>query len=100
MIGFAEESGSRPLYARVLRLRQLNPSGMLCFLLLEGAALVGLVLALAELVDWWAILVLPILVAIMVKANDLVAAVVVRSAAKVPEQEQERFRREMGWWGG
>lgn len=87
--------GRRPLYARLLRLRQLNPGPILCFILLEGSATLGLLLALAELASWWAILMLPTAVAVMVKANDVVAAALTRSAALVPEQEQERFRREI-----
>lgn len=85
----------RPRYARVLRLRRLNPSSTLCFLFLEGSIAFALLLALAELVSWWSILVLPVLVAAAVKANDRVAVAVARSAALVPEQEQERFRREI-----
>jgi hypothetical protein len=81
----------------VLRLRQLNPGPTLCFLLLEGSAFLALLLALAELASWWVILVLPVAVALMVKANDVVALTVARAAALVPEQEQERFRRE-GWF--
>ncbi|HEX6967512.1 MAG TPA: hypothetical protein VF174_01610 [Micromonosporaceae bacterium] len=85
----------QPLYARVLRLRQLSPGPMLCFVLLEGSLTLGLLLALAELAVWWIILALPMAVAVTVKANDMIAAVVLRSAALVPEQEQERFRREV-----
>lgn len=95
LVGTAAEPRPRTLYARMLRLRQLNPSGMLCFVFFEGAVIVGLLLALAELVSWWVMLVLPTAVSIMVKANDVVAAAVARSAARVPEQEQERFRREV-----
>jgi len=96
-----QESRLRPLYARLLGLRHLNPGGLLCFLFLEGTVAFGLLLALAELIAWWGILVLPVMVAVMVKANDLVAGAVVRSAALVPEQERDRFRREVlsgaGW---
>jgi hypothetical protein len=90
-----QEDRLRPLYARVLRLRHLNPGGMLCFVFLEGAVALGLLLALAELVSWWGMLVLPVAVAVMVKANDLLAGAVARAAALVPEQERERFRREV-----
>ncbi|BCJ44943.1 hypothetical protein GCM10010168_84830 [Actinoplanes ianthinogenes] len=63
----------QPLYARVLRLRHLSPGGLLCFVFLEGAVALGVLLALAELVSWWGVLVLPAAVAVMVKFNDLVA---------------------------
>ncbi|GIJ09074.1 hypothetical protein ACFFMR_12055 [Micromonospora andamanensis] len=91
----ADEERYRPFYARVLGLRFVNPGGVLCFIFFEGAIALAALLALAELVTWWAVLVLPAAVAVMVKLNDLVAAAVVRSAAAVPEQERDRFRRQM-----
>ncbi|BCY06216.1 hypothetical protein L3i22_013040 [Actinoplanes sp. L3-i22] len=63
----------QPLYARMLGLRHLSPGGLLCFVFLEGALALGALLALAELVSWWGVLVLPAAVAVMVKFNDLVA---------------------------
>ncbi|MEU8263599.1 hypothetical protein AB0C02_23605 [Micromonospora sp. NPDC048999] len=89
------EERCRPLYARVLGLRFVNPGGVLCFLFFEGAVALALLLALAELVSWWAVPMLPAVVAAMVKLNDLVAEVVIRTAAQVPEQERDRFRRQM-----
>ncbi|WP_435209494.1 hypothetical protein [Micromonospora sp. bgisy143] len=91
----ADEERYRPLYARLLGLRFVNPGGVLCFLFFEGTIALAVLLALAELVTWWAVLVLPVVVAAMVKLNDMVAAVVIRSAALVPEQERDRFRRQM-----
>ncbi|MET8351952.1 MULTISPECIES: hypothetical protein [unclassified Micromonospora] len=91
----ADEERYRPLYARLLGLRFVNPGGVLCFLFFEGTVALAVLLALAELVTWWAVLVLPAVVAVMVKLNDMVAAIVVRSAALVPEQERDRFRRQM-----
>ncbi len=85
----------RPLYARLLGLRFVNPGGVLCFLFFEGSVALAVLLALAELVSWWAVLVLPVAVAAMVKLNDMVAEVAVRTAALVPEQERDRFRRQM-----
>ncbi|MFI7305511.1 hypothetical protein ACIBM8_20045 [Micromonospora aurantiaca] len=90
-----DEERYRPLYARVLGLRFVNPGGVLCFLFFEGAVALAVLLALAELVSWWAVLVLPVAVAAMVKLNDVVAEMVVRTAAQVPEQERDRFRRQM-----
>ena len=66
-------SAKPPLYARVLRLRHIHPGGMLCFLFCEGTVALGILLALAELAPWWSALVLPVVVALMVKVNDLVA---------------------------
>ncbi|SCL41978.1 hypothetical protein GA0074692_6593 [Micromonospora pallida] len=91
----ADEERYRPLYARVLGLRFVNPGGVLCFLFFEGAVALAALLALAELVSWWSVLLLPAAVAVMVKLNDVVAASVVRSASLVPEQERDRFRRQM-----
>ncbi|MET8309470.1 hypothetical protein [Micromonospora sp. NPDC005173] len=91
----ADEERYRPLYARLLNLRFVNPGGVLCFLFFEGTIALAALLALAELVTWWSVLVLPAVVAVMVKLNDMVAAIVVRSAALVPEQERDRFRRQM-----
>ncbi|GIG60934.1 hypothetical protein Lfu02_53060 [Longispora fulva] len=63
----------RPLYARVLRLRHLRPGGLMCFLLLEGSVLLAVLLSMAELVTWWSLVVLPVVVAVMVKVNDVIA---------------------------
>ncbi|MFU8851878.1 hypothetical protein ACNAW0_12975 [Micromonospora sp. SL1-18] len=90
-----DEERYRPLYARVLGLRFVNPGGVLCFLFFEGAVALAALLALAELVSWWAVLVLPAVVSAMVKLNDLVAEAVIRTAAQVPEQERDRFRRQI-----
>jgi hypothetical protein len=70
----------RPLYARMLRLRYLTPSGLLCFVFFEGAVALGLLLGLAELVSWWGVLVLPAMVALMVKLNDVVTGSLARAA--------------------
>ncbi|KWV31176.1 hypothetical protein AWV63_19055 [Micromonospora rifamycinica] len=85
----------RPLYARLLGLRFVNPGGVLCFVFFEGAVALAVLLALAELVNWWAVPVLPLAVAVMVKLNDVVAERVIHSAALVPEQERDRFRRQV-----
>ncbi|KXK63516.1 hypothetical protein AWW66_02965 [Micromonospora rosaria] len=90
-----DEERYRPLYARLLGLRFVNPGGVLCFLFFEGSVALAALLALAELVSWWSVLLLPAAVAVMVKLNDMVAETVVRSATLVPEQERDRFRRQM-----
>ena len=69
----ADASVDKPLYARILRVRHLSPSGFLCFVFLEGSVALGILLALAELVSWWGVVVLPVTVAVMVKLNDVVA---------------------------
>ncbi|GIF68691.1 hypothetical protein Ais01nite_67260 [Asanoa ishikariensis] len=74
------ESG-RPFYARALRLRHLNPSSTVCFVFLEGATAFAVILALAELIPMWGVVLLPICIAAMVKINDLVAGAAVKAAA-------------------
>jgi len=76
-----DEASLQPLYARMLGLQYLAPSGFLCFVFLEGAVVLGILLALAELVSWWGVLVLPATVAVMVKLNDVVAGMLARPAA-------------------
>lgn len=77
-----EDVQDRPLYARALGLRYLRPGGMLCFFFFEGAVALATLLALAELVSWWAVLVLPAAIAVMVKINDVIAGVGARAAAR------------------
>lgn len=68
-----DRAADRPLYARLLRLRHLRPNGLLCFVYFEGVIALAILLALAELVSWWGVLVLPACVAVMVKVNDVIA---------------------------
>jgi hypothetical protein len=60
-----------PLYWRLLRLRQLRPNGWQRALLVEGSVAVGVLLVLADAATAWTVLVLPVVVALVVKANDL-----------------------------
>jgi hypothetical protein len=92
----AEEAPHRSLYARALRLRYVNPSGLLCFLFVEGAAALAVLLALAELVSWWGVVALPASVAIMVKVDDVVAGAVARSAPPIPAGVRAEARRGRG----
>lgn len=69
---------SRPLYARVLKLQHINPGGFVCFLLAEGVVALATLMALAELVNWWAVPLLPLVVAGFVKINDIIAGVFAR----------------------
>lgn len=61
-----------PLYWRVLRLHHVRPSGWQRAVLVEGMVAVGIVLVLAGVATPWTILVLPVVVAVLVKLNDLV----------------------------
>ncbi|HEY3010221.1 MAG TPA: hypothetical protein VGJ63_19460 [Micromonosporaceae bacterium] len=88
------EARRRPLYARVLGLRYLNPSGLMCFLFFEGTIAFALLLSLAELVTLWGVVVLPLSVATMVKINDVVAGAVQRSVARTPSQARTEVMRD------
>jgi predicted secreted protein len=73
------------MYARVLGLQYLRPSNLLCFAFFEGAIALAALLALAELAQWWVVLVLPLSVAAMVKLNDVIAGAVFRAgSARMP----------------
>jgi hypothetical protein len=88
---------ARPFYARVLRLKHLTPGGLLCFVFLEGAMALGALLALAELVSWWGVIVLPLTVAVMVKLNDVIAGMLPRSVATgEPVAARASVRRPIG----
>lgn len=68
-----EQNSKAPRYARILRLRHLAPGGFACFAFFEGSIVLAVLLAFAELVSWWAVVVVPVTVAAMVKLNDYVA---------------------------
>jgi hypothetical protein len=94
----APEQPSRPLYARMLGLRHLNLSGGLCLLFGEGSVAFGVLLALAELTSWWAVAVVPVTVAGMVKINDLVAGSFARTASQAtkPDRQSQQADRPGG----
>lgn len=69
------------MYAKVLGLQYLRPSNLLCFVFFEGAIALAALLALAELAQWWVVLVLPLSVAAMVKLNDVIAGSVLRAGS-------------------
>jgi hypothetical protein len=62
-----------PLYPQLLRLKNVHPNAWQRAVLGEGMALVGALLALADVASAWSILVLPVAVAVVVKAHDLLA---------------------------
>ena len=74
--------GRRSLYTRMLRLRYLRPGALASFLLFECVVVAGALLAFAELLNWRAVLVLPVAVAATVKLND----VIVGEFATVPRR--------------
>jgi hypothetical protein len=62
------------------------------FLLFEGVIAAAVLLALAELVSWWAVGALPVAVAAMVKLNDLVTGALTRAAAAPPVRGSQVYR--------
>jgi hypothetical protein len=87
---------ARPLYARLLRLKHITPGGLLCFVFLEGAVALGVLLALAELVSWWGVIVLPLTVAVMVKLNDVIAGLFPVAPTDEPVAARAAVRRPIG----
>jgi hypothetical protein len=65
----------QPLYPRLLQLRHVHPRAWQRAVLGEGMAVLGALLALADLASAWAVLVLPVAVAVVVKAHDVLAGV-------------------------
>jgi hypothetical protein len=63
----------RPFYVRLLHLRHIAPNAWQRALLGEGSLALAVVLVLADLATAWTLLVLPLAVAVMVKAHDLLA---------------------------
>lgn len=62
-----------PLYWRLLRLRYVRPNGWLRALFIEGSVALAVVLVLAGAVSVWTIIALPVLIAVLVKLNDMIA---------------------------
>jgi hypothetical protein len=73
----------RPLYFRVLGVRHLRVNPVVVFLLFEGSIAVGALLALADIVNVWGVIAIPVAVAIMVKVHDRVARALVQPLAVV-----------------
>jgi hypothetical protein len=82
----------RPLYHRLLNLRQYRPGPVTTFALFEGSVIVPAVLAFADLLAWTADVIVPVVVAAVVKFNDVVVRlppqrrrqVAARGVAQVP----------------
>jgi hypothetical protein len=81
----------RPLYWRLLRLRCVHPRAAVTFLLFEGSIVLGVLLALAEIISPLGAVTIPVAVAVMVKLNDVVAYAMLRPAA-VEQLARPRLR--------
>ena len=77
----------RPLYPRLLHLQHVHPNGWQRALLGEGALAVAALLVLADLATAWTLLVLPLAVAVVVKAHDLLAGAIGQGRAAPPGVE-------------
>ena len=62
-----------PLYPQLLQLKHVHPNAWQRAVLGEGMVLVGGLLALADVASAWSTLVVPVVVAAVVKAHDLLA---------------------------
>jgi hypothetical protein len=72
------------MYVRILRLRHLDLRAPATLVLFEGAACLGALLALAEIVSGWGVLALPAVVAATVKLHDIVAGALIRGQLARP----------------
>lgn len=84
------EPGARPLYARVLRLRHLSLGTWQRAALAEGMLAVGVLLALADLASAWTIVVLPVVVAAVVKAHDVLQGDLDRAELRAHDDRPSR----------
>jgi hypothetical protein len=80
--------GGGSWYVRTLRLRHVRPGGVLSFVLFECVIALAVLMALAELVSWWAVAVLPVAVAAMVKVNDMVSGAEHPAGRAVPAEPE------------
>lgn len=69
----ATTAKKRPLYVRLLGLRHIHPNGWQRAALGEGALALAVVLVLADVASAWTLLALPLGVAVLVKAHDVLA---------------------------
>jgi hypothetical protein len=90
---------TRPLHARLLRLHHVRLRGWHRAVLLDGSFVLAVLLVLADLASAWALLVLPAVVAALVKVHDVVAGLL--PGARTPGTptapvQQDRRRRDDG----
>ena len=74
----------RPLYPRLLHLQHIHPNAWQRAVLGEGALALAALLVLADLATAWTLLVLPLAVALVVKAHDLLAGALETRRAAPP----------------
>ena len=79
---------SEPLYPRLLQLKHVHPNAWQRAVLGEGMAAVGVLLALADLASAWSIVVLPVAVAAVVKAHDVVTGLLATPDEQAADSEK------------
>jgi len=90
----AAGSSRRPLYARLLRLRSLRLRAWSRAVLGEGSVLLAVLLVLADLASAWTLLVLPLVVAAVVKAHDVAAGLLGPPDTPTAPVREDRRRRD------
>jgi hypothetical protein len=86
----------RPLYPRLLRLRNIAPNGWQRAALGEGALALAVVLVLADVASAWTLLALPLGVAGVVKGHDLLAGVLRTTSPAAPAVDPEEREPDSG----
>ena len=81
------ETRRPPAYWRMLRLGHVRPNAWQRAALVEGVLAVAVVLVLADVASAWTLVVLPALVAAIVKAHDVLAGVLTTFDGARPEPD-------------
>jgi hypothetical protein len=80
----------RPLYHRVLRLRHIAPTAWQRAAFADAPFALAVVLVLADVASAWTLVVLPLAVAVVVKAHDLLAGALAGPVPPPPVQDGSR----------
>jgi hypothetical protein len=80
-----DEQPRRALYPRLLGLRHVRLRGWQRALFGEGTLVVAVLLVLADLASAWTLVALPLAVALVVKAHDVLAAMLTRRGRPPPD---------------
>ena len=89
----ADAPQRRQAYPRLLRLRHVRLRAWQRAVLGEGSLVLAVLLVLADLASAWALLVLPVLVAVLVKAHDVVAGLLPSPGTPTAPVREDRRRR-------
>jgi hypothetical protein len=81
---------NEPLYPRLLRLRNIHPSGWQRAALVEGMAVLGVLAALADKATSWAPVILPVAAAVVVKFHDVLVGVLPGRSDLAQDAERRR----------